>query len=79
MNVRVIIEKDGDYDYVHFNSMIPSELIPKVGEVIELWYPDGYCLQKKKVINVRKKFERDELVIMVIVNNGDIKDYTLDF
>ena len=75
MNVRVIIEKQGDFGYEHFNEVIPVELIPKCGEVIELYYPDGYVMQQKKVASVYKVFTQNELIIKVEVVNAEFNDF----
>jgi len=66
-NVRCIIEKDGDYGYIHFDKFIKIELIPRIGERIKLWYPDGSCENWYKVKYVNKVFSEDELYIKVIV------------
>lgn len=75
MNVRVIIEKQGDQGYEHFDEIIPIELIPKEGEVIELYYPDGGVIQIKKVLSVYKSFTNREVVIMVKVVEIESDDY----
>lgn len=66
--IQVIIEKIGDCDYVHFDGMIPIELIPKLGEEIELYYPDGGYVETKKVLSVKKYFAKG-LFVKVIVEN----------
>lgn len=75
MNVRVIIEKEGDQGYEHFNKVIPVELIPKEGEIISLYYPDGHIMQDKKVSNVYKSFEQDGVIVIVKVINVEIDDF----
>jgi hypothetical protein len=79
MKVRVIIEKEGDWGYEHFNEFIPVELIPKYGEVIELFYPDGNVIQQKKVTNVYKIFTQNELIIKVEVVSAEFNDFLGDF
>lgn len=60
MEVRVVIEKDGDEGYTHFNGYVPVELLPNIGEVIEVYYPDGGCNEMARVKSYIKVFGRDK-------------------
>ena len=53
--------KEDDYGYLHSEVYLPFQLIPSVGEIINLWYPDGGVFWQAQIISFEKFFGEDEL------------------
>ncbi len=56
--VLLVIEKEDDPGYTHFEGPVPYEMIPKVGEVISVPYPDENCNIDGLVIEIKKEFHK---------------------